>query len=139
MNSAQDFFVQQQVRAVQSKCELAMRTIASTRSIAEVARNAQIIVPPYLRSVLRRETLLVQQAAERRVEELLKTHYAELQALPGEQLAKRLGQLQANEWRALSGNFPRLAQAATREAARFHQRARAEASPPAASGIPESP
>lgn len=119
-----DQVLHQQVRAVQASCQLAQRNIASAEHIADVVRHARVNVHPQLRSLTRRETYQMQVAGERRAEVILGKQLQQLESLSGDEFTKRIGWLRAYEWRHLSGNYPRLAQHANRDALRLTSRAR---------------
>ena len=133
MSTGQDFFIMQQVSALQSKCSMAQRNIAHASSLTQVVREVQVTVPGYLRHAVQRELHQLQMAGERRAQELLKAQFKELDALQGPALAERLRVLRTNEWRFLGGHFPRLAQDANREGLRYHQRS-VNTNPPEDSG-----
>lgn len=129
MNQGTDYFVHSQVTGIQSRCAYAMRVIERADSLAQIAREVQVSMPSYLRSLVQRDVHQLQQAGERRAQTLLKAQFAELDALAGTDLATRLHVLRTNQWRFLGGNFPRLAQEANRRGIQYHQRAVATTPP----------
>lgn len=90
------WWTQRQVNAAESDCDMALRGIVTAKRIEDVVRHVNhIAVPSMVKQIVRPAVARVKQAAEQRIDALLK----ELE--PGHRYAA---------YRALCGHFPRQAQ-----------------------------
>lgn len=104
---ATQFYVQQEVRKVESAANAALSRLRRARTLREVVEASHVPVPPAIRFMSRQIPGLrtLEQAAGKRARELVEAQLAEVKALPLEERQRRLGQLRAREWMLLRGNF----------------------------------
>jgi hypothetical protein len=107
---ATQFYVQQEVRKVESAAHAALSRLRRARTLREVVEASHVPVPPAIRFMSRQIHGLrtLEQAAERRAREVVEVQLAEAKALPPEELQSRLRILRTREWMLLRGNFPSL-------------------------------
>jgi hypothetical protein len=123
---ATQFYVQQEVRKVESAAHAALSRLRRARTLREVVEASHVPVPPAIRFMSRQIHGLraLEQAAERRAREVVETQLAEAKALPPEELQNRLGILRTREWMLLRGNFPSLVGFAVTEGRKLYAQAR---------------
>lgn len=123
---ATQFYVQQEVRKVESAANAALSRLRRARTLRDVVEASHVPVPPAIRFMSRRIHGLrtLEQAAERRAREVVEAQLAEAKALPPEEQQRRLGTLRAREWMLLRGNFPSLVSFAESESRKLVLQAR---------------
>lgn len=125
MPTPTDFFIQQQLRQIESRISSAAQRVPHAKTLAELNSHRMITIPSYLRTQVRslnRLKDLLTKRSEEIVAEQLK-HLAGIQPQPGQSLDEyaaalrsTYGNLRMRHWCSLQGHEPRVLQQATRNA-----------------------
>jgi len=117
------WFIQQETQKFESRCHMGIQQVRNARTMWEVKRAADVHAPSILRGMhLHRQGAgrQLEQAAERKMGELLDTQLKEAAALTDiDARRKFLGKLRADEWNAMRGDYSQLYHRADREGQRL--------------------
>jgi hypothetical protein len=134
MHQGTQFYLQQQVRQLESMADGNRMRLARARTLREVMTLAHAPVPSVLQFMRHQIHALrrLEQAAQERAETLVREQLGELAVLPDDELRKRVGELRSREWVLLRGKFPSLVHLTDREVQRLLREAGSGAAGPAA-------
>lgn len=98
----------------QSRCQGNISAIRSATRIPDVVRLSHVNADAMIKSLVKREQVALNNAAERRIEAIMQTQIKCHNDCDNVEKREQLIQSYLRDWQCLRGNFPRLAQLATR-------------------------
>ena len=129
---ANEFFVRQEVRKVESAVNSAMMRLRRADTLREVVDLTQVSLHPTIRFMRHQIHGLreLDRAAEKRAQELVTAQLEQLKTLPLTERREKIGRLRTRDWALLRGNFPKLVTLTEREIPKLLRDDRAEPKSP---------
>lgn len=119
MDHATQWYLDHELRQVQSRCSMAKLQMHHASTLGELVQAQHIHVPSFVHALVRSDLAQVQHLLEQRATELIDAQLRELQALPLAERKAAMGRLQRHDWNCLRGHLPQHYRRVEREAAKL--------------------